>query len=331
MATPVVFQTRGTVVESRHAFSAAAFAADAVDSDAAPAWSTGAPVVTTWRSASKPFQLENSLRALGGDAAFDERQLAVGAASHSAEPVHLELVEGLLRGFGLDAGALLCGAHPPVHEPSAAAVLRGGGAFTALHNNCSGKHAFMLGACVARGWSLEYRPPTHPLQVANRARLEALCHGHAEICTDGCGVPTFAFPLTGLARAWATLAGAMATVAAGGQDLLGRIGWAMARHPELTSGSERLDLQLVRGAAEPLAVKIGAQGLFCIAIPGRRLGLAVKVHSGVGEALPAAVAWTLDQVAPGAFTPAEGWSLCRVRNVVGADVGEFRVAPDAQG
>jgi L-asparaginase II len=143
------------------------------------------------------------------------------------------------------------------------------------------------------------------------------------VATDGCGVPTFGFPVSGLARAWATLAAAMAA-----RDVNARlhdIGWAMARYPELTSGTGRLDLQVVRGAREPMAVKIGAQGVFCMALPARGLGLAVKVHTGVTEALPAAVAATLASAAPGAFVPPEEWDLLRVRNVVGDVVGQYRV------
>jgi L-asparaginase II len=102
------------------------------------------------------------------------------------------------------------------------------------------------------------------------------------------------------------------------------IGWAMARHPELTSGTGRLDLQIVRGAREPIAVKIGAQGVFCMALPQRCLGLAVKVHTGVTEALPAAVTATLAAAAPGVFAAPDDWDLLRVRNVVGDVVGAYR-------
>jgi len=309
-------QRRGAVVESVHPYSAYG-----VDAQGRVVFATGPDLATTWRSASKPFQLETSLEA-ARDPAVDAEDLAIGAASHSAEDAHVARVEALLSHFGLTVAHLRCGAHAPVHEPSATAILRAGGHFSAVHNNCSGKHAFMLAACVSRGWDLEYRPPSHPLQVRNRQRLEELCGGEAVLATDGCGVPTFGFPISGLARAWAALAHAMAD--ANVNPRLHAIGWAMARHPELTSGTGRLDLQIVRGAAEPMAVKIGAGGVFCLALPARRLGLAVKVHSGVGEALPAAVAATLAAAAPGAFVASADWALLRVRNVVGDVVGDFR-------
>ena len=325
---PVVLQARGPIIEAVHPFSAVAVRGDS----GAVVWELGAAVSTTWRSASKPFQLEQSLEALGARAAdFATRELAVGAASHNGEPVHVALVEGLLERFGLGTDALRCGTHPPVHEASAAAILRAGGAFCAVHNNCSGKHAFMLGASLAQGWSLEYRPPAHPLQQRNRRRLEALCGYDAELATDGCGVPTFGFPLDGLARAWATLAVQMGATPGDARSTLGRIGWAMAQSPELTSGTGRFDLELMGGAREPMAVKIGALGVFCIALPARGLGLAVKIHTGVGDALAAAVSTTLASAAPGAFEAPPEWALLQVRNVVGDVVGGWRVADRAAG
>ncbi|MEZ4251107.1 MAG: asparaginase [Polyangiales bacterium] len=68
------------------------------------------------------------------------------------------------------------------------------------------------------------------------------------------------------------------------------------RHPELTSGTGRTDLDVVRHVREPVAVKIGAQGLFCLAFPERGLGVALKVHSGSGDALPAATSAVLSHV-----------------------------------
>ena len=106
---------------------------------------------------------------------------------------------------------------------------------------------------------------------------------------------------------------------------LGRIGRAMARHPELTSGTGRLDLDVVRHVREPVAVKIGAQGLFCLAFPERGLGVALKVHSGSGDALPAATSAVLSRVMGDAWGEPEGWALRDVRNVVGRSVGAWDV------
>ena len=315
---PVVVQTRGEGVEAIHPFVAAVVREhEVVGRHDAPGVSV-LDVTTTWRSASKPFQLVCALDALASGTvlgapgetlvqALSPEDLAVGAASHSGEPAHLERVRSLLARFGRVPEDLRCGAHPPVHTPSAEAVLRAGGDFTDLHNNCSGKHSFMLGACTALGWPLDYRPVDHPLQVRIRAHLEALCQVQGAFAVDGCGVPTWHMPVVGLARAWARLAE------------------AVADDPELTSGTDRLDLQVVRGARVPLAVKIGAQGVFCIAVPSARLGIAIKVLSGNGDALPAAIVHVLRAAVPGAFEPSADWAPFEVRNVVGRVVGRFEV------
>jgi L-asparaginase II len=323
-AMPTVVQTRGAIVEARHAFSVARVGVDGAVS------LEEADVATAFRSAAKPFQLAVSLETLG-DPVVSDAMLAVGAASHSAEPAHLEVVRKILSQFGVNEGGLKCGAHAPVHEPSAHAVLRAGGAFTDLHNNCSGKHAFMLAAAKHADWELDYRPAVHPLQEKNRQLLEHLAGSPAVVAIDGCGVPTFSFPLSGIARAWSHVAAAMAEVEAGaGKDAsssrLGRIGWAMARHPELTSGTGRLDLDVVRSCPEPIAVKVGAMGLFCMALPRRGLALAVKVESGVSDALPPAVRWALAQVGVELALPSP-WPLAEVWNVVGRVVGAVEVVP----
>jgi L-asparaginase II len=316
---PLVRQTRGTCSESVHPFSAIGV----VDGEVAFRW--GEDIATTWRSAAKPFQLATSLECLG-DPEMTAAELAVGAASHSAEPQHLAIVRAILARFGAPEAGLRCGAHPPAHGPSAELILRQGGQFTDIHNNCSGKHAFMLAAALHQGWDPDYRAPDHPLQLRIRTNIEQWTGTPLASALDGCGVPTFCLPLHGIARAWAVLAAAMADdQATDGTARLQRIGRAMAARPDLTSGTSRLDLSVATQAGEPMAVKVGAQGVFCIALPARRLGLAVKVHSGSSEALALAVADTLARAAPGAWSRPEPWAFAEIRNVVGALAGGYRV------
>jgi L-asparaginase II len=244
---------------------------------------------------------------------LSDRELSVGAASHHGEPAHCALVTGLLGRFGLPLDGLQCGAHAPSHGPSARLVPTP----TALHNNCSGKHTFMLAASRAQGWDADYRPIDHPLQVANHALIDTLAgvrHGWA---VDGCSIPTFFAPLSAQARAWGALASAMAT----GDGALARIGWAMQREPWCMSGTGRLDLAVVEQAPEPVACKIGAEGLFCIALPARRAGLAVKVHSGSTDALAVGVRAVLAELG---VVLGGAWSWSEVRNVRGAAVGDRR-------
>jgi L-asparaginase II len=178
----------------------------------------------------------------------------------------------------------------------------------------------MLAASVHRGWDPDYLPPTHPLQQANLARMRDVCGVEPGIAVDGCGVPCFHVPIRAMARAFARVALAMREE----DSVLGRIGRAMWARPELVSGTGRLDLAVTRAATERIACKIGAEALFCVALPERGAAVVIKAHTGNGEALAIGVRAVLDAVAPGLLAP-EAWPFAEVRNVAGRLVGE-RVA-----
>ncbi len=189
----------------------------------------------------------------------------------------------------------------------------------------------MLGACHAQGWSLDYLQPEHPLQQRITALTAEWCDEQPDIAVDGCGVPTFVLSIAGMARAW----GRLACVTADGHfrgtpDPRGqRIGRAICAHPWFTSGDERIDLAVSRRATEPLAGKIGAEGVFCISLPRRRTGIAIKVLSGNEDALAVAIPAVIDLAAPGALRPAATWPWEDVVNVVGRRVGtRVVVLPD---
>ena len=311
----LVEQRRGEWVEASHPIAAVL-----CDGSGAVLARAGDPCVTTWRSGAKPFQLEASLSLLPPEvaAALGPEELAVGAASHSGEAAHVTRVRQLLAHLGADEGALLCSGHWPVHEGSARELARVVDRPAAIHNNCSGKHTFMVGALRAQGWDADYRPADHPLQRHIRAMVDSRCGGGVlDAVVDGCGVPCFVAEIGAMAHAFAALAGATAD----GAGLLGRVGAAMLAHPELVSGSGRHDLAVVRGATEPVISKVGAEGLACMAFPARGLGLVVKALSGAEAARGPAVQAALDAWLPGVLPPEALEESHVLRNVVGLPVG----------
>ena len=173
MSNPVLVEVvRGGLVESRHRGAVAV-----ADADGATVLALGDVARPVYpRSAVKPLQ---ALPLLESGAAerygFGDQEIALACASHGGEPAHVEVASRMLARAGLDAGALECGAHWPSHQPSSQALARSGGAPSALHNNCSGKHAgFLCVACAAGVEHRGYVKAEHVVQREVRGALEGL-------------------------------------------------------------------------------------------------------------------------------------------------------------
>ncbi len=311
-----IVQTRGGHVESSHPVAAVL-----VGPDGAVHERIGEPYAATWRSAAKPFQLEVTLGLLPEEAqgALSEREIAVGSSSHHGEPGHVAQVEGVLSRFGCAVGDLFCGVHWPGDVPATHALLREHQPATAIHNNCSGKHAFMASACRVQGWSPDYRDPAHPLMAQIRDNIQRRTGGRLlDEVTDGCGVPCYVVPLAGMAQAWAQIADSF-----GGSSRLGRIGRAMQAHPWHASGTGAIDGHLMQYAKRPIVAKVGAEGLICVAIPGERRGVALKMTSGSNPARALAIHVVLERWFPGLLPAESAVPYLTVKNWVGTVCGAF--------
>ncbi|PRY00994.1 asparaginase [Allonocardiopsis opalescens] len=264
---PLAEVVRNGFTEGVHYGAAVGLAADGgVAFERGPA---AAPVLP--RSAAKPIQAVASLRA---GARLDGVELAVAAGSHMGEPFHVAAVRRILAGAGLSAEALRCPADWPEHRGARDAVVREGGAPSRLTMNCSGKHAAMLAACVASGWSTDdYLRPDHPYQ---RSVAEATAELAGEPVTatavDGCGAPLFAVSLTGLARSMRAL------VLAEPGTPQRAVADAMRAHPEYVAGTGHTVTRLMR-ALPGVVAKAGAEGVLTAAAPGG-VSAAVKVSDG---------------------------------------------------
>jgi L-asparaginase II len=284
---PVLLDVRrATVIESHHRGSIVL-----LDASGSVVVSAGDPDTTAFpRSCLKPLQAVALL-----DAGFSggAEAIALAAASHDAEDVHIAAVRATLTGAGLDESALQCPADlPGGHEALLAWVRSGAGAEPICHN-CSGKHAAMLATCAANGWPLDaYRAPDTPLQVLVRATVERLCGEPVRaVSVDGCGAPAFAVSLHGLARAFA----AIATSADGTPQA--RVRDAMRAHPRLVGGTGRVVTRFIAGVPD-LLCKDGAECVWGAALPDGR-AFAAKVDDGSARALGPLLAaaltyWQLD-------------------------------------
>ena len=292
----VVEVVRGSIRESRHLLEAAV--CDAAGRRVAG--TENPDRVTTFRSAAKPFQLLPLVeRGHAERWGFRDEEVAVMTASHTGSAEHLRLVRGILDRLGLGPEHLVCGYHEPLDRDSLAAVRAEPERRSSLYNNCSGKHAGMLALAVSEKWPVAgYERPDHPVQRLIRQTLAETCGVDAESLqtgTDDCGVVVFAAPLAVMAQGYARLASAMAD-GDPRERALHRIRTAMTSHPQAVGGAGRFSTALMEKSRGRIVAKGGAEGLECLGIPGRGLGLAVKCLDGATRPMAPAVIAVLQQL-----------------------------------
>lgn len=229
-----------------------------------------------------------------------DEAIAMACASHHGEPRHVEAVARALTALGLSVTQLECGAHPPTNKQARKALAETGGNPSALHNNCSGKHAGMLGVALALGVDpAGYVGRDHPVQKLVREMIETVIGtdlSEDRCGTDGCSIPTFAAPLSAFATGFAR----MATGEGLPEDLQQastRIFDAVVADPFLIAGTGAFDTGAMTAFGGRLVVKIGAEGVFCGALRDKGIGFALKCDDGNMVAAEAMVAALLNEMA----------------------------------
>jgi L-asparaginase II len=253
----------------------------------------------TLRSAVKPFTLVALVESGAADAfQLSNQELAILAASHAGEDLHVRTLQGLLRRAGVSQSLLGCGAEGAPRDPRTAARLaRDGEEPGPIRHMCSGFHAASLLLSRHADWPLaSYQRPDHPSQVAARTVLAEILGTTPDrlvVGGDDCGLQTYVVPLVEVARAFLLLADPGSATDAARSRLapsLSRIRDAMMAAPEMIGGSQDvLDTVLMKRRRGVLVVKGGAEslrGLGLLAGARRRgggaAGVAVKVEDGDG-------------------------------------------------
>lgn len=243
-------------------------------------WFGNPEYVTFFRSSAKPFQalplVEDGVAAAFG---LTAEELAVCCASHSGEPRHIELVQGLLDRIDASPELLACGPQTPFNKEAAEALVRAGNTCGRIHNNCSGKHAGMLLLATHHGWDLSgYELPGHPVQqrmLDEVARWSAEPRDTIRTAVDGCGVVCFALSLRAMATAYARF-----LLAAKNGEAARQVVDAMTRHPFAVAGTRRLCTDLMEVADGEVWAKVGAEGVYGAGIRATGFGLAMKAEDG---------------------------------------------------
>ena len=310
-----ILATRGDAVESAHVVSVAVARADG----RTVAHAGDPDLVTFWRSAAKPFQALPLVEDGGAERfGLGTEELALACASHSSEPMHLEVTDRFLAKIGCTESDLACGPHPPLGPKVLERIQREGVQPTARWSNCSGKHSGMLAQAKHRGWpTAGYERKDHPVQqrivtaleewTGTKARAEEARQARQSregavpaapyappaplhFAVDGCAAVCFGLPLSGMARAYAALGD-------GASPGLALLRNAMLARPDLVAGTGRSCTDVMQAAPGKVLVKLGADGVYCGTLVGTGLGFALKVEDGDMRTLPVALLAVLDQLA----------------------------------
>ena len=337
----LVHALRGATLESAHRGALAVVDADGT-------------VHTQWGDITRPIFPRSAIKVLqalplvaSGAAErwqLSDEELALACASHGGEARHAATAAGMLAKAGVDANALECGAHWPYHDAAIKAMAAAGQVPTALHNNCSGKHAgFVCLGCWMSERGLEphdrrnflrgYIQPEHPVMREVTAALQATTGydlAHTAMGTDGCSIPTYAVPLRHLAHAFARV-GTGVGLKPEHQRAASRLRAAVAAAPFMVAGSGRFDSRVMERLGARVFCKVGAEGVYCAALPELGLGVAIKMDDGnTARACEVVMAAVIEKLLPlddaeAAFMRA--FSDAPLMNWNGLEVGRLRAAP----
>jgi len=336
---PVLVEaTRGGIVESAHRGALAVV--DARGATVHALGDVGRPVFP--RSAVKVLQALPLVASGAADAfALGDEELALACASHNGQAAHVATAARMLAKAGFDESTLECGVHWPTHEVAQRELAATATPLSQLHNNCSGKHAgFLCVGCLmaraqgrdAREFVRGYVRAEHPVMREITASLQAAtgCDlSRAPQGTDGCSIPTFGIALPQLALAFARVGSGV------GLDpecarAAARLRAAVARAPFFVGGDGRFDTRVMERLGARVFCKVGAEGVFCAALPEQGLGVAIKVDDGntarAAEVVMAAAIEALVRLDDDERAFVHRLSDVTLRNWNGIEVGALRAS-----
>ena len=330
MTHPVLVEVmRGQVVESRHRGSVLV-----VDGDGKEVFSRGdADAAIFPRSAVKAIQALPLFETGAVDRfGLSEAEIALTVASHSGEMLHAQTAASILQKAGQTSACLECGAHWPMGEAATRDLAATGGKPSALHNNCSGKHAgFVCVACHLDADPAGYVKADHEVQKRIKTALTEMTGAALgdDVCgTDGCSIPTYAVPLRGLATAFARI-GTGHGLDSGRAEAFARMRKAVAAHPFMVAGTGRFDTEAMTLLGEKLFCKTGAEGVYCASLPEQGLGIALKCDDGNGRGAQVMMAALIQKFLPMSDNQKQAFSPLLtpvLKNWNGITVGSLRPA-----
>jgi len=333
----LVHATRGNAIESVHCGALAIV--DAEGAIVAQLGDIDRPIFP--RSAVKALQALPLVASGAADhLGLTDEELALACASHNGEELHARTAAQMLAKAGLTVDALECGVHWPYLDTATRALAAQGREPTPLNNNCSGKHAgFLCLACALHGgpdlrqYVRGYTQPDHPVmrEVANALQSSTGYDlANTPRGTDGCSIPTYAIPLRHLAHAFARV-GTGVGLSPDHARAAQRLRRAVAKAPFMVAGTGRFDTRVMERLGERVFCKVGAEAVFCAALPGAGLGVAIKIDDGnnarAAEVAMAAVIESFVALDDDEAQLMRSLSDASLKNWNGIEVGRLVAAP----
>lgn len=327
MSVKLLEVTRGSIVESIHRGDIAV-----VNNEGVVLFKLGnINHLCYMRSASKPIQaiaaLETGIIEKYG---LNLAEIALTMSSHSGEKIHIDTLVSIMQKTGISSDSLKCGTHEPLGTEAARKLVSGGEMPNSLHCNCSGKHLGQLAAVKAKGLPMEnYYKPGGGIQPEILDIISAFSDVEAvriKLGIDGCGVPVFGIPLWNMAYSYANLC-SKAFMDGKYDRSREYVLQAMAKHPEMIGGKGRFDTELLSHFGDRLIGKFGDEGVYCVGLVGKGIGIALKIEDGHTRAVGPVILETLRQL--GVVEVEELESLKHlwkpsIKNHRGEQVGEIK-------
>lgn len=276
------FVTRGDIVESKHHGHIAV-----VNNKGKLLYSVGDPsALTFFRSALKPFQAATVIATGACDAyKMSTKEIAFISSSHTSEQKHIECLEHLLSRIKIPVSSLYCGRSVHTEDGSTKIPHK-------TYHECSGKHAGLIAAAKQIG--VDHQQVNclhHPVQEMVMEQISHYCdYTPTSVGIDGCGLPTVAIPLEQIALGYARMAEEF------GKSNVGQVAKAMSKHPWYVGGSHRFDTEIMRAFRGEIIAKRGAEGILCINIPSKKIGIAIKCEDGSHRPIPMAALSLLESL-----------------------------------
>lgn len=286
-----VHVTRGNLTESVHFVDA--FVADS-DGQKVASFGLGETAVTYPRSSIKMLQALCFVESGAFHAfALTDRHLALACASHNGEAPHTNLILNWLQAVGLQEDDMVCGPHFPYDEKTSRELIRKGEGPCRRHNNCSGKHSGFLTTMKHLDWNPQhYNSYDHPLQKKLRQILTELSGDQLDLAAwgiDGCGIPTYAMSLSGLARGLRNILPDQ-HLPAERREAFRLIREAVLSQPYFIGGSGDFCSELMQISQGQVVIKSGAEGVCAGALLHQGLSFGLKVRDGNARAVRVAAA-----------------------------------------